>query len=166
MENITGKIKNASIGKEQTYVIISIGSENYGIDVMEVNIINGLTDIRPIPNALPYMKGVITLRDTIIPVIDMRAKFNLESIGYTKTTVIVIVSIFDRMIGLLVDSVLDVVNLPKSKIQDTPHFSSNIDADCISGISEIHGKLVVILNIKKVISKEDLENSANGAVEI
>lgn len=150
-------------GKEHTYVIVSIGGENYGIDVMQVNIINDLTTIRPVPNSMPFMKGVITLRETIVPVIDMRVRFSLEPAEYTSSTVIVIVSIFERLIGLLVDSVLDVTELPESKVQDTPHFSSNIDADCISGISEIRDKLVVILNVNKIISKKDIDTAtANG----
>jgi purine-binding chemotaxis protein CheW len=160
MENTIDKM-----GKEKTYVIVSLGGENYGIDVMQVNIINGLTNIRPVPNAMPYMKGVITLRETIVPVIDLRVRFNLESTGYTKTTVIVIVNIYDRLIGLIVDSVLDVTNLPKSEIQDTPHFSSNIDTDFITGISEIRDKLVIILNVNKIITKKDLENVTDDAIK-
>ncbi|MBN2403052.1 MAG: purine-binding chemotaxis protein CheW [Spirochaetes bacterium] len=158
MENTTGK----KSGTERTYVIVSLGGENYAINVMQVNIINGLTEIRPVPNSMPYMKGIITLRETIVPVIDMRIKFNLEAAPYTKTTVIVIVNIHDRLIGLLVDSVLDVTDLHESKVQDTPHFSANINADCISGVSEINGKLVVLLDTDKIITRKELENIADN----
>lgn len=154
MEN-TAKEKTE---KEQTYVIVSIGGENYAINVMQVNIINGMTGIRPVPNAMPYMKGVITLRETIVPVIDMKVRFKLEATEYTKTTVIVIANIHDTLIGLLVESVLDVTNLTESKVQDTPHFSADISADCISGISEIDGKLVVLLDVDKIITRKELEN--------
>lgn len=162
MENIT---ENKVRDKQHTYVIISIGGESYAIDVMHVNIIYGLTEIRQVPNTMPFMKGVITLRGTIVPVIDMRIRFDLEATEYTKTTVIVIVNVYDRLIGLLVDSVLDVTNLQKSDIQDTPHFSANIDEDCISGISEIGEDLVVILNVEKIISKKDLENVTGELTE-
>jgi purine-binding chemotaxis protein CheW len=160
MEKTTEK----KTGKERTYVIVSIGGENYAINVMQVNIINGLTEIRPVPNSMPYMKGVITLRETIVPVIDMRAKFNLEAAPYTKTTVILIVNIHDRLIGFLVDSVLDVTDLPESKVQDIPHFSANINEDCISGISEINGKLIVLLDVDKIITRKELENITNNGV--
>ncbi|MFH0977555.1 MAG: chemotaxis protein CheW [Spirochaetota bacterium] len=162
MDSFAGKtdkaIKAGVTDKEKMYVIVAIGGENYGIDVMNVNMISAYTDIRQVPNAMPYMRGVITIGDTIVPVIDMKVKFDLGASDFTRTTVIVIVTIHDKMIGLIVDSVLDVATLSLSKIQDTPHFSANIDADCIMGISEVGTRLVIILNTGKILTRGELEN--------
>ncbi len=151
-------------GSEKTYVTLNIGGELYGIDVMKVNTISGMTDIRPVPNAKPYMKGVITIRNTIVPVIDMRTKFNLPESAYTKTTVIAIVTVRDRLIGLLVDAVSDVTTLSISEVQDTPHFSADIDADCINGISKIDDRLVVIMNTDRIVTLEELESMSEQVI--
>ncbi len=151
-------------GAEKTYVTLDIGGELYGIDVMKVSTISGLIDIRPVPNAKPYMKGVITIRNTIVPVIDMRIKFNLNETDYTKTTVIAIVTVRDRLIGLLVDAVSDVTSLSISDVQDTPHFSADIDTDCISGISKIGERLVVIMNTDKIVTLEELESMSEQII--
>jgi purine-binding chemotaxis protein CheW len=143
---------------EKTYVTISIGGELYGIDVMRVETVTGMIDMRPVPNALPYMKGVITLRDLIIPVVDMRIKLKLAETSYSKNTVIVIVPVRGKTIGFLVDAVLDVTMLGITEIQDPPHFASDLRSDCIDGIAKLGEKTVIIMNVDKIIPEDELES--------
>ncbi|MBN1500054.1 MAG: purine-binding chemotaxis protein CheW [Spirochaetes bacterium] len=143
--------------KARTYVTLSIGNELYAIDVMKVNTVSGLCEIRPVPNSKDFMKGVITVQDMIVPVIDMRKRFNLADTGVTKRTSIAIVSVKNRLIGLLVDAVSDVMDLEEMSVQDTPHFNNEIDEDCIEGISRVNDRLVVILNTDKIVSIDEIE---------
>lgn len=147
-----------STGTEEMYVTIRIGEELFGLDVSRVKEVMGMTQISHVPNSMEYMKGVINLRDVIIPLIDMRVRFKLESKEYDKLTVIVITEINEKTIGLIVDSVSDVVNLPIANVQDTPHFSTSIDADCIKGIGKIGEEIVIILDVDRLFTLDELEN--------
>jgi len=144
--------------ENSTYVTIMIGGELYGIDVMRVETVSGLVDIRPVPNSLAYMKGVMTLRDLIIPVVDMRTKFGLPAAEFTKNTVIVIIPIKGKTIGFLVDAVLDVAILSFSDIQDPPHFAADIRIDCIEGIAKMGERTVVIMNVDRIIPEDEMES--------
>ena len=162
------KMKDKSIIEEKTYVTVSIDDELYGIDVMHVQGIVGKTDITHVPNMLPYMKGVINLRGTVVPLIDMRIRFHLEEKDYGNMTVFVIVEIKSRLVGMIVDSVSDVMNVPLNEIQDTVNFSTDIETDFIEGIAQVQERLIIILDINKIISHEELvriDNEKNSITE-
>ncbi|MBN1533617.1 MAG: purine-binding chemotaxis protein CheW [Spirochaetes bacterium] len=155
-DTVNTAVRNGA--SEKTYVTISIGGELYGIDVMRVETVSGMVEMRPVPNALPYMKGVITLRDLIIPVVDMRIKLKLDEASYSKNTVIVIVPVRGKTIGFLVDAVLDVTTLNREEIQDPPHFAADISSDCIDGIAKLGEKTVIIMNVDRIIPEDELES--------
>jgi purine-binding chemotaxis protein CheW len=115
--------------QEEQYVTFVIDEETYGIEVLRVQEIIGMTVITHVPNSMAFMKGVINLRGSVVPVVDMRIKFNMKERGYDNFTVIIIVEVKERMIGMIVDAVSDVVGLPLNSIQDTPHFSTKIETD-------------------------------------
>ena len=139
------------------YVTFIIGEETYGVNVLSVQDIIGMTQITPVPNTLSFMKGVINLRGAVVPVIDLRKKFNMENRDYDSFTVIIIVEVKDVKIGMIVDSVADVVGLPVTSIQDTPHFSSKIETNFIEGIGQLENTLIIILNVEKILSVDELD---------
>jgi purine-binding chemotaxis protein CheW len=143
---------------ENMYVTIYIDDEIYGIDVTKVNEVIGMTDVSFVPNALSYMKGMVNIRGIVIPLIDMRLRFNLAEKEYDKLTVIVIAKIKGKTLGLIVDSVADVVSFATSSIQQTPHFSASVETDFIDGVGQDEDKIVIILNVDKIFSENELES--------
>lgn len=142
--------------EENQYVTFVIGEETYGVEVLKVQEIIGMTQITHVPNAMSFMKGVINLRGSVVPVVDMRIKFTMSEREYDAFTVIIIVEVRGRMIGMIVDSVSDVVSIPVKGIQDTPHFSAKIETDFIMGIGQIEEKLVIILDVDRIMSSEEM----------
>lgn len=158
MNEIKGKEKkkDADIEELEQYVTFMIGSETYGIEVLQVREIIGMTDITYVPNSMDFMKGVINLRGTVVPVVDMRKKFRMDERKYDIFTVILIVEIKGTFIGMIVDSVSDVIGLSSESIQDTPHFSANIETDYIKCIGKSDEDLVIILDADRILTTEEL----------
>ncbi len=154
--------KSAGAAKSdgRQFVTFIIGEENYGVEVLKVQEIIGMTQIIHVPNSAEFMKGVINLRGAVVPVVDMRTRFRMPEREYDMFTVIIIVEVKNRMIGMIVDSVSDVVDISEATIQDTPHFTAKIETDFIKGIGQVENKLVIILDIDKILSTSDLERMA------
>ncbi len=141
----------------EQFVTFLIGDETYGVEVLRVQEIIGMTTITNVPNSLSFMKGVINLRGSVVPVVDMRLKFELAEKEYDNFTVIIIVEVHGRLIGMIVDSVSDVVSIPVQKIQDTPHFTTKIETDYIKAIGqETDERLVIILDVDRILTDEEL----------
>ena len=140
------------------FVTFAIGSEVYGVEVLRVQEIIGMTQITHVPNAVAFMKGVINLRGAVVPVIDMRLKFGMSEKEYDAFTVIIIVEISDRLIGMIVDTVSDVANIPLETIQNTPHFTAQIATDFVRGIGQLEDKLVIILDVEKILTADEMKN--------
>ncbi|MCX8123260.1 MAG: chemotaxis protein CheW [Spirochaetes bacterium] len=156
IENTT--IEKADTAMAEQFVTFVIGNETYGIEVLKVQEIIGMTHITHVPNTLPFMKGVINLRGSVVPVIDMRKKIGMEEMEYNAFTVIIITEVKGKLIGMIVDSVQDVVTIPVNKIQDTIHFTAHISTDYIKGIGQIDDNLVIILDVDKLLTSEELAN--------
>lgn len=139
------------------FVTFLIAGEVYGVEVLRVQEIIGMTGITHVPNSMHFMKGVINLRGTVAPVVDMRLRFNMEEKEYDNFTVILIVEVKGHMVGMIVDSVADVVDIPVKNIQDTPHFSASIQTDYIKGIGRKEEDLVIVLDVDRILSTEELE---------
>lgn len=163
MENVSVETrsysKNTDIIHDETdqHVTFLINEETYGVRVEKVKEIIGLTDITHVPNMMEFMTGVINLRGTVVPVIDMRKKFYMESKEYDSTTVIIIVEVNDQLIGMIVDSVSDVLDIPVTSIQDTLRFSSSIEKDFISGIGQVDDSMIILLDVDKILSADELD---------
>ena len=140
------------------YVTFVIADENYGVPVLKVQEIIGMTPIVPVPNSEEFIKGVINLRGSVVPVVDMRKRFRLEEREYDMFTVIIIVEARGLLVGMIVDSVSDVADIPSGSIQETPHLASKIDREFISGIGHINEKLAIILNIERIFSAEEIKS--------
>jgi purine-binding chemotaxis protein CheW len=127
------------------------------VPVLKVQEIIGMTEIVHVPNCPDFMKGVINLRGSVVPVIDMRRRFKMDDRQYDMFTVIIIVEVRDMLVGMIVDSVSDVVDIQAADIQKTPQFTVKIDTDFIDGIGQIGKKLVIILDIEKILSVEEID---------
>lgn len=152
-----GGKQEGNIKDQKQFVTFVIANESYGVPVLKVQEIIGMTEIVHVPNCPGFMKGVINLRGSVVPVIDMRTRFSMDVRDYDMFTVIIIVEVKDILVGMIVDSVSDVVDIPTSEIQKTPSFTVKIDTDFIEGIGQINEKLVIILDIEKILSTEDVD---------
>jgi purine-binding chemotaxis protein CheW len=158
--NTTEPIEAQDAGRvvdDEQYVTFFIRNEIYGVPVMKVQEIIGMTKITTMPNTLPFMKGVIDLRGAVVPVIDLRLKFDMEQAEYNNFTVIIIVEVKDRLVGMIVDSVSDVLSIPVKSIQETPSFSAKINTEYMQGIGQKDDALVIILDVDKILTTAEFE---------
>lgn len=129
----------------------------YGISVASVHEIIGMIDITYLPNRLPCMEGVINLRDSVFPVINLRVKFGFEKKENDRQTAILVGEVKGYYIGMIVDAVLDVVNVSSDAIQVTREFSTGIESDYIGGVTKVNEVLVVILDIDRLLSDDEMK---------
>jgi purine-binding chemotaxis protein CheW len=135
----------------QQYLSFALGDEQYGIEILRVQEIKGYSGITPIPNTPPHIRGVMNLRGTVIPVVDLRAKFHLETRAYDKFTVIIVVTVGTRIIGLVVDAVSDVLDISRTDIRPAPELGHREDTRFISGMVHVGERLVVLLDIATLL---------------
>jgi purine-binding chemotaxis protein CheW len=145
------------------YLTFQLGEELYGVDILRVQEIKGYTTVTKIPNTPPHIKGVLNLRGTIVPIVELRTKFGMPTIDYTMFTVIVVVVVRDRIMGLVVDSVSDVLNIDKKDIQPPPQFGAKVDVSVLTGIGKSSDKLVALLNIDRLLTESEMQEAASVA---
>lgn len=146
--------------REGKYLSFSLGGEEYGISILKVKEIIGMMRITPLPQTPEYARGVINLRGRVIPVIDLRVRFDMEPIDYTDRTCIVVVEIDSNSgrlhIGMVVDSVSEVLNIKSSDIEDTPSFGMTLRTEYILGMAKTAGSVKILLEINKVLNADEL----------
>ena len=144
------------------YLTFIMANEEYGVDILCVQEIRGWENATPLPNAPPHIKGVINLRGTIIPIVDLRQCFGMESIEYTAITVVIVLKVKtekgDRVMGIVVDAVSDVYTLSNQEMRPAPDLGSSINTECIKGLVNVNDKMVILLNIDQLLSVDDLPN--------
>jgi len=145
------------------FLTFSLGQEEYGIELLKVREIKGYSAVTPIPNTPSHIKGVMNLRGTVIPIVDLRARFGLEVIEYTKFHVIIVINVGTKVVGLLVDAVSDVLNAGPEDIRPAPDFGTQADMRFISGIASSGDKVAVLLDVEMLLSDADL--SSTGGVK-
>ncbi len=146
---------DASEGEQ--FVTFSLAGEEYGVDIMKVQEIIGYQGFTKIPNLPPFIKGVLNLRGSVVPVIDLRAKFVLEEKEYNKFTVIILLTVLGRIMGMIVDAISDVVSFNDDEMEATPNFGSQIQTKFIKGMGKRDGNFTILLDIDKVMNDQDLE---------
>jgi purine-binding chemotaxis protein CheW len=154
----TAEKSKPSIAEEQ-FLTFKLCGQEYGISAIKVQEIKGWEKVTPIPNSPTYIRGVLNLRGLIVPVIDLRLRFNLEEIGYTAVTAIVVVNISERLAGLVVDSVSDVIEVSEEQCCAAPDFEGHKDREFISGLAQIDGKLLILLDIDRMVNPETLDKT-------
>jgi len=148
--------------EKREFLTFMLAGEEYGVDILRVQEIKGWDDVTNIPNTPDYIKGVINLRGTIVPIIDMRLRFDLEHKEYDATTVVVVLRIEsdkggnDRTMGVVVDGVSDVYNVPIKDIKPSPDFGMAVDTEFVNGLATIGEKMVIVLNIDHMLNADEL----------
>ncbi len=148
----------------QQFVTFLINNETYGIDVLRIKEIVGMTNITSVPNSEKYMKGVINLRGIVVPVVDLRLKFNLPEKEYDAFTVILIVELNSSLVGIIVDSVSDVISAPE-KLQEVPNFNVSINREVIKGVLNKDDNLIIILNPDIMLTIKDYETLSEADIK-
>ncbi|HBH80603.1 MAG TPA: chemotaxis protein CheW [Nitrospira sp.] len=145
------------------FLTFNLGEELYGVDILRVQEIKGYTAVTKIPNTPSHIKGVLNLRGTIVPIIELRTKFSMPTIDYTAFTVIIVVVVRDKVMGLVVDAVSDVLNIDKKDIQPPPQFGAKVDVSFLNGIGKSNDKLVALLDIDRLLLDDEMQNDAKAA---
>lgn len=144
------------------YLSFSLDGEDYGIDILKVREIRGWESVREIPETPDYVKGVLNLRGVIVPIIDMRKRFNMAQIDYTPTTVIIVLSVNSDLgghtMGMVVDSVSDVLDVEAKRIRPSPQLGSRINTKFIQGLVSMNDQMVVLLNSDNLLDPEQFSN--------
>jgi len=138
------------------YLTFALGSEEYGLEILKVREIIGLMEITRVPRMPDFVRGVINLRGKIIPVIDLRLKFGMNEQEDTKETCIIVVDLEDLLIGVVVDKVSEVLDIIADKIEEAPDFGISVDTEFILGVGKCDDNVVMILDIAKVLTTDDI----------
>jgi purine-binding chemotaxis protein CheW len=146
----------SSGGHETQYLTFAVGAEEYGIDILCVQEIKGHTPITPIPNSPAFIKGVMNLRGTVVPVIGLRETFGMEPVPYDRFSVIVVMNVGTKVVGMLVDAVSDVLSLKLADIDMAPELGGRVDMSFIQGMARAGEKFIVILAIEKLVAGVDI----------
>jgi purine-binding chemotaxis protein CheW len=155
----------AAVATSREYLSFRLGAEEYGIDILKVQEIRGYDTVTRIANAPAHILGVINLRGVIVPIVDLRLKFALGEAKYDAFTVVIILNVAERVVGAVVDSVSDVLELAPQQIRAAPEFSALLDASCITGLASVkHGgaeRMLILLDIERLMSSADMALTAN-----
>ena len=152
---------NVLTDKEGKYLTFTLADEEYGIGILKIREIIGMMPITSVPQTPPFVKGVINLRGKVIPVVDLRLRFGMEETEDTDRTCIIVVEIAGQhrtvQIGIVVDSVSEVLNVDGEEIEDTPTFGTKLDTDYILGMAKMEGGVKILLDIDRVLSTTEIE---------
>lgn len=139
------------------YLTFTLGKEEYGIDILKVQEIRGYDAVTHIANAPEFIKGVVNLRGVIVPIVDMRIKFKLGEPTYNEFTVVIIMNVLGRIIGMVVDGVSDVVALSPEQIKAAPEMGSSMDTDYITGLGTLNDQMLILVDIERLMSSEEMQ---------
>lgn len=138
-------------------VTFHLGNEEFAVDILRVQEINRMVNITSVPNSPHFVEGVINLRGKIIPVIDLRKRFLMESKEHDKQTRIVVVDVEGKTVGLIVDSVSEVLRLPLDTVEPPPSIVAGVDAEYIHGVGKLEDRLLILLDLRKILNIEEKE---------
>jgi purine-binding chemotaxis protein CheW len=153
----------APIDHPQEFLTFRLGAEEYGIDILKVQEIRGYDQVTRIANAPAFIKGVVNLRGLIVPIVDLRLKFNLGEARYDAFTVVIVLNVLGRVVGAVVDSVSDVLELAPEQVRPAPEFNGMLDAGYITGLGTIKGggaepqaRMLILIDIEKLMGSADM----------
>nr|WP_298414428.1 chemotaxis protein CheW [uncultured Halomonas sp.] len=138
------------------FLVFSLGDEEYAVDILKVQEIRGYENVTRIANAPDFIKGVTNLRGVIVPIVDLRIKFHLANIEYGGQTVVIVVNVGDRVVGIVVDGVSDVMTLTPDQIKPAPEFGVTMSSDYLSGLGSLEDRMLVLVDIDKLLTSEEM----------
>ncbi|MCW8853566.1 MAG: chemotaxis protein CheW [Gammaproteobacteria bacterium] len=147
--------------EDQTqFLSFTLGDEDYGVNILRVQEIRGWEEVREIPKTPDYIKGVLNLRNTVVPIIDLRIRFGFEKVEYIPTTVIIVLSVEkddgSHVMGVVVDAVSDVLNIDPDNIKDAPNFGAKVNTKFMNGMVMVDERMVILLNVDKLLEQDEL----------
>ena len=157
MQEQTTSMATESTGRmAKEFLTFRLGGEEYGMEILKVQEIRGYDSITQIANAPEFIKGVVNLRGIIVPIIDMRIKFRLGKANYDQFTVVIILNVAGRVMGIVVDGVSDVISLEAEQMRPTPGFGSVIDTEYIMGLGTVDERMLILIDIEKLMGSDDM----------
>lgn len=166
----TAELGHSSSEDGNQFLTFIMAGEEYGVDILCVQEIRGWESATPIPNAPPNIKGVINLRGTIVPIVDLRQCFGLDAIEYTPVTVVIVLKVGtetgSRIMGIVVDAVSDVYNLALADMKAAPDLGDSVSTDYIRGLVNVDDKMVILLEIDKLLNMDELPDLAEVSAKL
>lgn len=138
------------------FLTFTLGDENYALDILTVKEIRGYESVTKIANAPPFIKGVINLRGDIVPIVDLRIKFNVGKVTYDEFTIVIVLHIHHRIVGIVVDGVSDVVSLSQEQMRPPPDFGVAFNSRYLLGLATVNEQMIILVDINELISSEEL----------
>ncbi|MBB3179163.1 purine-binding chemotaxis protein CheW [Variovorax sp. Sphag1AA] len=142
--------------KPLEFLSFTLGHEEYGIDIQKVQELRGYDAVTRIANAPDFIKGVVNLRGIIVPIIDMRIRFGIGAPSYDQFTVVIVLNIGGRVVGMVVDSVSDVITLSQEQIKPAPEMGSALDTDYLIGLGTLDERMLILVDIDRLMSSEEM----------
>lgn len=156
LDNDSTTVLVPTIGQYLTFIV---ADEEYGVDILRVQEIKGWDKVTPLPNTPEYIKGVINLRGTIVPIIDLRQRFGLEQVSYGPTTVVIMLNVVNgagqRIVGVVVDAVSEVYNVAAADLKPAPEMGQGIRSDVVKGLATVESKMIILLDIDALMNDSD-----------
>ena len=146
----------AAEAENREFLVFSLGDEEYAIDILKVQEIRGYENVTRIANAPDFIKGVTNLRGVIVPIVDLRIKFHLDNVEYGGQTVVIVVNVADRIVGIVVDGVSDVMTLTPDQLKPAPEFGVTLSSDFLSGLGSLDDRMLVLVDIDKLLTSEEM----------
>ncbi|WP_445001208.1 chemotaxis protein CheW [Halomonas mongoliensis] len=163
MNSSTNPTALSAEASNQEFLVFSLGDEEYAIDILKVQEIRGYENVTRIANAPEFIKGVTNLRGVIVPIVDLRIKFHLDRVEYGGQTVVIVVNVADRVVGIVVDGVSDVMTLTPEQIKPAPEFGVTLSSDFLSGLGSLEDRMLVLVDIDKLLTSEEMALVENAA---
>ncbi|CNH37051.1 chemotaxis protein CheW [Yersinia pekkanenii] len=148
------KLAGETVGQE--FLIFTLGDEEYGIDILKVQEIRGYDQVTRIANTPAFIKGVTNLRGVIVPIIDLRVKFAQKGVSYNENTVVIVLNFDQRVVGIVVDGVSDVLSLTTEQIRPAPEFAVTLATEYLTGLGSLGERMLILVDIEKLLSSEEM----------
>ena len=148
------KIAGETVGQE--FLVFTLGDEEYGIDILKVQEIRGYDQVTRIANTPEFIKGVTNLRGVIVPIIDLRVKFAQLDVEYNENTVVIVLNLEHRVVGIVVDGVSDVLSLMQEQIRPAPEFAVTMSTEYLTGLGALGDRMLILVDIEKLLSSEEM----------
>ena len=148
------KLAGETVGQE--FLIFTLGAEEYGIDILKVQEIRGYDQVTRIANTPAFIKGVTNLRGVIVPIIDLRVKFAQQGVSYNENTVVIVLNFGQRVVGIVVDGVSDVLSLTAEQIRPAPEFAVTLATEYLTGLGSLGERMLILVDIEKLLSSEEM----------
>ena len=166
MTGMTNVTKLASEPSGQEFLVFTLGDEEYGIDILKVQEIRGYDQVRRIANTPAFIKGVTNLRGVIVPIVDLRIKFSQVDVDYNDNTVVIVLNLGQRVVGIVVDGVSDVLSLTAEQIRPAPEFAVTLSTEYLTGLGALGDRMLILVNIEKLLNSEEMALLDSAASEV